>query len=239
MAGSKQAKGSSKNQKQDVGDAVGDLGTTVAEVGGEAKDQVVNLTEQVRQQATEQVMSQKERVVDTLDTVALLLHQAGEHAHQQDKALLATYVDKAATQVGQLSETVGEQDVKQLMQSTTDFARREPMLFVGGALAAGFLGARFFRSSSQQPKEDQSTTSSSAIDSNASELPPYDNDQPGYTSAEADMGTELLPDTSLESGVTPETSGFLEDYEAAVLEAGDVDAIPEAELDDLTSPEQL
>jgi len=238
MAGSKQAKGSSKNQKQDVGDAVGDLGTTVAEVGGEAKDQVVNLTEQVRKQATEQVTSQKERVVDTLDTVALLLHQAGEHAHQQDKELLATYVDKAASQVGQLSETLGEQDVKQLMQSTTDFARREPMLFVGGALAAGFLGARFFRSSSQQPKEDQSTASS-AKDSNASELPPYDNDQPGYTSAEADMGTDLLPDTALGSGVTPETSGFLEDYEAAVLEAGDVDAISEAELDDLTSPEQL
>jgi ElaB/YqjD/DUF883 family membrane-anchored ribosome-binding protein len=247
MAQSKQDQDTqARNGSQDIGESVEGLGTAAADLGKEAQEQVLNLTEQVRQQATTQLTSQKERAVDTLETVSLLLHQAGEHAHQQDKALLANYVDKAAQQVGTLSESLAQQDVTQIIQTTKDFARREPMLFVGGALAAGFLGARFLRSSAQQPQEtsrELATTGNdqlAVIDDTATDLPAYDIDQYSTASSEDVLGsTSPAPSDAM----TPDATGFMEDYEAAVLEDSDLttlestDVLPD--LEDIERTENL
>ena len=139
-------------QDQDAG---ADLGATAAEAGQQVQQQVVNLGEQVRQQATDQVLAQKDRAVDALETVALLLHQAGEHAQTQDKAAIAQYVDKAADQVETWSTTLREQDVTQLLETTQQFARRQPLAFLGGALAVGFAGVRFFRSTAPQAESTE------------------------------------------------------------------------------------
>jgi hypothetical protein len=144
-------------------DAGADLGATVAEASQQVQDQVVNLGQQVRQQATDQIVAQKDRAAEALDTVALLLHQAGEHAQQQDKAAIAQYVDRAANQVETLSTTLREQDVTQLLETTGQFARRQPLAFLGGALALGFAGVRFFRSSAShaQPTAESGQTGTS------------------------------------------------------------------------------
>jgi len=42
-------------------------------------------------------------------------------------------------------------DVAELVDGVEDFARREPLLFVGGAFALGLLGARFLKSTQRQP----------------------------------------------------------------------------------------
>ena len=226
----------------DLGSATAELGSTAADLGGEVKEGVVNLTQQVKEQATEQVMSQKEQVVDSLETVALLLHQAGEHAHQQDKELLATYVDKAAGQVAQWSETLQQQDASQLAQGVTQFARREPMLFVGGALAAGFLGARFFRTSAQQAEQPrqggqnelqgQSLPPLPDVDYGGSDVPPYD-----VAASDVVLDAPTDVDATLGTGMTPETGGALGDYEPVIIEDDDLGLISESDLDDLTSPE--
>jgi ElaB/YqjD/DUF883 family membrane-anchored ribosome-binding protein len=237
---------SAEDRSAEVGESIGNLGAATADLGKEAQEQVVNLTQQVRQQATDQLTSQKERAVDTLETVALLLHQAGEHAQQQDKALLANYVDKAAQQVSTLSESLAQQDVTQIVQTTKDFARREPMLFVGGALAAGFLGARFLRSSVPQPEETSQELAPTGYDQlavvedTATELPAYDIDQ--YSTASSG---DVFGATSPAPGdaMTPGGTGFLEDYEAAVLEDSDLttlessDVLPD--LEDIENPENL
>ena len=195
MAGSKKSKSSSassSNQNQQTNGSSDDLGTAAAEASKQVQQQVGNLTEQVRQQANTQLMSQKEKAVEALDTVALLLHQAGEHAHQQDKAMLASYVDKASGQVGHWSETLRDRELTEIVDETKEFARRQPMLFVGGALAAGFLGARFLRASSQPQEQGQTGTSSLGGGSNASDLR-YDIDQYGSGSGASALSSPICP----------------------------------------------
>ncbi len=242
MAGSKKANtafATASNEPEQQNGSNGDLGAAAMEAGEQIQEQVVNLTQQVRQQATDQLMSQKERAVDTLDTVALLLHQAGEHAHQQDKAMLAGYVDKAAGQVGQWSETLRDQDMTQLVEETKQFARRQPMLFVGTALAAGFLGARFLRSSTQQPEQSQESTVPAEADAVGADLPPYDIDQSALGSTGVALDTTLNAATTRSSETTPEVGGFLEDYEGAVREGEQNDATSLTDTDDVMSPEKL
>jgi ElaB/YqjD/DUF883 family membrane-anchored ribosome-binding protein len=228
----------------DLGSAAGELGSAAADLGHEAQQQVVNLTEQVRQQATNQLTSQKEQAVDALETVALLLHQAGEHAQQQDKALLANYVDKAAQQVSTFSESLAQQDVTQIVETTKQYARREPMLFVGGALAAGFLGARFLRSSAQQAEQtDQEMSSDAAlatVGETSLDLPAYDIDQETTASTEGMLGA-TSPSPS--DAMTPDSTGFMDDYESAVLEsdafADDANAAVLPDIEDIENPEKL
>lgn len=247
MSASKKAHSTSnEHHAQDVGESIEDLGAAAADLGNEAQEQVSNLTDQVRQQATSQLSAQKEQIVDTLETVALLLHQAGEHAQQQDKTLLANYVDKAAQRVGSVSESLGQQDVTQVIQTTKDFARREPMLFVGGALAAGFLGARFLRSSSEQAQQmgqEQSTdgdVQTADVGGLSTELPAYDMDQTSSASSEGYLGA-VSPATG--GAMTPSEADFVEGAGTGLFDddamGNDVDATVLPDLEDVENPENL
>ncbi|MDQ3654696.1 MAG: hypothetical protein M3457_06415 [Chloroflexota bacterium] len=223
MAGSKNTStstASNNRSEQDHSNSNVDLGAAATEASEQIQDQVSGLTHQVRQQATDQLVSQKERLVDTLDTVALLLHQAGEHADLQDKAMLTGYVNKASGQLGQWSETLRERDVAQLLDDTVQFARRQPMLFFSGALAAGFAGARFLRSSTQQPE----TTSTPATDgeSGTTDVPPYDSDQAAFNAALAAGNTSSEASMTTQADQQPEAGDFVEDYTAASLEGDEL-----------------
>jgi hypothetical protein len=169
----KSSTASTKDSKQHQSDGNADLGATVSEASEQVQEQVMGLTEQIRQQADEQITTQKERLAETLETVALLLRQAGEHADLQDKAVLSGYVDKASGQVSQWSVALRERDTSRLLEDTVEYARRQPMVFLGGALAAGFAGARFLRSSAQKaqnwPQETTGNGSESTDVSGASE----------------------------------------------------------------------
>jgi hypothetical protein len=108
------------------------------------------VTNQAKQQATSQVESQKERAVDTLVTVAQALRQTGQHLHQQDQGAVGGYVEQAAERVESLTNHLRTRDVPQIIAETQDFARRQPGLFLMGAAALGFVGARFLMSSGQR-----------------------------------------------------------------------------------------
>jgi hypothetical protein len=179
--------------------------------------------------------------------VALLLHQAGEQAQQQEKDLVASYAQKAATQLGEFSESLAGQDVTQMVESTKQFARREPMLFVGGALAAGFLGARFLRSSSQtqQQESGQAQTSTSGDSTGLPDLAYAGSDLPPYDMASSDDLPEAplgSTDTTVDDALSAESISFVEEYEDAVMEGDALDADPDTtlpDLEDLESPERL
>lgn len=240
MSGSTKTKASSAGKH--AKEATPDVGAAAAEAGHQVQEQVGNLTGQVRKQATDQIASQKERVADTLDTVALLLREAGEHATKDDKAMLAGYADKASGQVTHWSEKLRDQDVTQLVEETKQLARRQPLLFFSGALAAGFVGSRFFRSSTQQAEHaKESDSSTGGGDSASNESSSSERETSASASSDtADMAPDMpLPsDLALESELTPEMAGYLEDVEETASDANEFEVTTLVDLDDLTRPEQ-
>jgi hypothetical protein len=54
----------------------------------------------------------------------------------------------AADQVERLSTYLRDSSFEDVIREAEDMARRQPLLFLGGAFLAGFLGARFLKSSS-------------------------------------------------------------------------------------------
>jgi hypothetical protein len=62
-------------------------------------------------------------------------------------------IGKAAERVEQISDALDRTDLRQVVRDVENFARREPVLFLGGAFAAGLLGARFLRGAAPSPSE--------------------------------------------------------------------------------------
>ena len=132
---------------------------------------------QAKQQATSQLESQKERAVDTLVTVAQALRQTGEQLQQQEQGAVGGYVEQAAERVERMTNYLRAREVPDLIADTQDFARRQPGLFVTGALVLGFLGARFLMSSGRRAAQQSSPRSydgySTSTASGPLDVPPY------------------------------------------------------------------
>lgn len=166
-----------------------------SQVVDQAQGVAGQLAEQAKQQATSQLESQKGRAVDTLVTVAQALRQTGQQLQQQEQGAVGSYVEQAAERVEHMTNHLRAHDVPELIAQTQDFARRQPGLFVTGALALGFLGARFLMSSGQRVAQQRSAPSYRGSPTRAASAPldvPYQ----GYRSGL--VGTGQAPPESMD-----------------------------------------
>ena len=106
-----------------------------SDLAGQAKDIV---SHQVEQKAG--------RSADDIREVARALRQTRE---QLGGNMAAPYVDKAAQQLERLSSFLRTADANQVVRGVESFARREPLLFLGGAFTLGIFAARFLKSSAR------------------------------------------------------------------------------------------
>ena len=110
------------------------------------------LMNRVRERATEQLSTQKERATTGLDAVAEAVRQSTGPLREQQHDALAGYVESAANQIDRLSQRLREKEVVELVNDAQRLARRRPAVFIGSAFMLGLITARFFRSS---PREDE------------------------------------------------------------------------------------
>lgn len=230
---------SSSNGSEQTG---ADVVDAAVEVKDQISGQVSGLTHQVQQQVNTQVASQKDKLVDTLETVSLLLHQAGEHAQLQDKAMLSQYVDQAAQKVSTWTDSLREQDATQLLAETRNLASRQPLLFMGGALALGFAGARFLRTSAKPPETSTTPASSTTGNPAADDLALDSGAQYDSTGSTDLTGSTfgVIPDTDLgyQSDLSAGATGYLEDIEGSFTDRSGVASDPLSGIDDVTGTEK-
>lgn len=89
---------------------------------------------------------QKARGVEAMQAFARAITTAAAELESQSPRV-AQSVRQAAEKVDDLSENIGNRNVDELLKAATDLARSQPMLFIGGAVAAGFALSRFLKSS--------------------------------------------------------------------------------------------
>jgi hypothetical protein len=119
------------------------------QVAHQTQQQASQAAHQARQKAKSQLATQKERAAGTLGGVAQALRQTGQQLQEQDQGSVGNYAQKAADRVERFSGYLRQRDVDQLVGEAESFARRNPVPFLGGALALGFFATRFLKSSSE------------------------------------------------------------------------------------------
>jgi len=116
------------------------------------------MTDQAAEAVSDQVTSRldmgKEYLVETMTGVAQALRQTGQHLREEgSQPTLAQYADRGAEQIERVSGHMRQRDASDLIAEVEGFARRQPMVFAGGAFALGMLAVRFLRSSGQSPRQ--------------------------------------------------------------------------------------
>lgn len=140
-----------------------DSGSSVqsGEVKEQVKQQGQQITRQARQQAGElatrggeqvksQLANQKHEASQRLTPIQVALRETAQQLRKQGQAPIAGYADKTSDQVERFSGYLRETEVDEMVEEARGYARSRPAVFLGGALALGFLGARFLKSSSQE-----------------------------------------------------------------------------------------
>jgi hypothetical protein len=83
--------------------------------------------------------------IDTIRNLAHLAQGAADHI-EPEVPQLAGFVREAAQTVEHLSTGLRERSLGEIAASVSRFARQEPVVFLGGAVLAGFVLARLARS---------------------------------------------------------------------------------------------
>jgi len=110
------------------------------------KEQASEFAANVGHELSKTADNQKTRGVEAIQSFARAISSAA--AELDDKSpQLARSVHAAASKVEGLSQTLNNRSVDDLLKVATDLARSQPLLFIGGAVAAGFAMARFLKSS--------------------------------------------------------------------------------------------
>ena len=101
----------------------------------------------VKDRATTQLSSQKERATGVVDVLAHAVRQTTDQLRHDQHDTIARYVDRAAEQLERFSGTIRNKDIGELVRDAGRFARRQPTIFIGGSFVAGLILARFLKSS--------------------------------------------------------------------------------------------
>jgi hypothetical protein len=134
--------------------AIPDINTSASGTQGEASRGNAGMMSKVREKATEQLSTQKDKATDGLGSVAQAVRQSTQQLRDQQHDTLAGYVEQAADQIDRLSKTLRNKDIGELFEDAQRLARRNPSMFIGSAFVLGVVGARFLKSSSRPDSDD-------------------------------------------------------------------------------------
>lgn len=170
--GMSDASGAAKGLSQQAASAGRDLKDKAAEFAGSSSDALkgragdfVDAAKGVASQAADKlkelVDDQKTAGADYVHGVADAMRRAARE-FEREVPIAATYMRKAADQVENVSQSIKNGDIEDLIRTAQTFARRQPTAFFGIAALAGFGIVRFLKSSSAGGGSNADFSSSSS-----------------------------------------------------------------------------
>jgi histone H3/H4 len=149
-------------------------GSAAAALSAGAKDAAKTAGRAVQEQASQfaadvghelkkTAEDQKMRGAEAIQCFARAIESAAGELEKQSPRLARSARD-AAQKVEGLSHNITNRNVDELMNAATDLARSQPVLFIGGAIAAGFAFSRFLKSSASNHASTSRTSSQGGPD---------------------------------------------------------------------------
>lgn len=118
----------------------------IADATHTATEQITAAAQPVADKARDLAEEQKQTGAERLQGVARAVHTAADDISKQVPQL-AGYVHSGAEQLERASRLLRENSIDDLLQMTNRLAHDRPLAFIGGSVAAGFVLARFLKSS--------------------------------------------------------------------------------------------
>ena len=107
----------------------------------------------VRSAAESLLEERKRQVAERVGGIAEALHSAAHSLENSQNTLIASYVGETADWVEDIFRQVRDRRWNEIVSDVEDLARRQPTLFVLGAMATGFLVGRFLWSTTSEQRQ--------------------------------------------------------------------------------------
>jgi ElaB/YqjD/DUF883 family membrane-anchored ribosome-binding protein len=119
---------------------------------GDLKEAVSYAANETREAVESELDVQRLRTAETARRAADAARDAAQNL-RANEAWMASLVEKGADGLSTLAETLRQNDLKHLLSRAEDFARKQPVLFAGAAVALGFTLSRAARAGTQDTQE--------------------------------------------------------------------------------------
>ncbi len=117
------------------------------------RERVGPIADQVKDQASAVAQQQMTSAAEGLDSAAGVVNAVGDRLRENNLGELSQYTGMAAEQIEKLATWLRTTTPEEIAHDIEDFAKKQPAVFVAGALALGLIGVRFLRSTSQDAGE--------------------------------------------------------------------------------------
>ncbi|UYV19795.1 hypothetical protein K1Y77_03720 [Halomonas qaidamensis] len=112
------------------------------------QESAAEIKDAAEQQAENAFAQQRESAAEQTKIVSAVFQKAADEFDRQKQPFCSQQTRRLAQKVDRFSQTMRDKDLHGLCKEAENYGRKEPALFIGGAIAAGFLVTRFLRSSS-------------------------------------------------------------------------------------------
>jgi gas vesicle protein len=117
----------------------------------DVKDQVVDQAKHsfrdARDSASSSLNQSRTQAADRIGSIAGAVRSTGDRLRSENQTGIADLTDSLADSVERLSSYLRDRDLSAVRQDVESFARRQPAVAIGVALAVGLVAARFIKSS--------------------------------------------------------------------------------------------
>lgn len=140
-----------------------------AELAGQAKTAAQNVAQDAASAASHQAESAKGAAADEISSVASALRTAAEEMRSgspQERTF-----GQIAEGLANASETMRNKDLGEMVEDVSAFARKNPLVFLGGAALIGFAATRFAKASASTTPAHSSTSSPMSVASSPAPSP--------------------------------------------------------------------
>ncbi len=114
---------------------------------GKIEDEARGAAEKARSQVHSLAETGREELAEQIGGLGRALHAAGRTLKDEEQGQAGYYSEVLGEQAERIANYLREHDSRVLIEKVEGFARSQPLLFLGGCVAAGVVIGRFFKAS--------------------------------------------------------------------------------------------
>lgn len=122
----------------------------LAEAGQQATESAGHIAGRAADLGIQQADRGREMAADGLDKVAETVRRLSSDM-QLDQPQIANVAATAADQADKVAQYLRDTDARQIISNVEDTARRQPLIFIGGAFLLGLAASRLIKAGSPDP----------------------------------------------------------------------------------------
>jgi hypothetical protein len=119
------------------------------------REQAGALWNDAKETARAKLGDQQRSAASGLSDFAGALRKAAHEVGRDKEASAGHYAELAADGLERVAGTLRSKELNAMVHDVESFARRQPVAFIGAAIAVGFLAVRFLKASSRGPARSE------------------------------------------------------------------------------------